>query len=402
MLLPHTSQGAEGGCCAVSRPDEKMTKRGAEAVDYNAWYEQYSDWYSKAFGVAPVSVPAKKQKTAGPASSTTTTTTTTGGGVKSGAAAKNEILTKIEEATTAMNVYKAIQGQCASLNNSTAVEALFKIANVGTMKFRQELVKQQEIVRLGDRIKGLLKSNACQPFELMSKAVYAVSKMGFLGPNDKQVLEVPTAWAMKIPEAQYVNLPSNGIGRFFWGLARAEVVNDANKKDFLKKMVKEASDPVRVRQLDLSVLSELLHAVAQFRTLKHGKQDTIHVEASDERLFAEVAKRVIANVDSMTPNQLVNICHNFAEIGIRNEELFNIVCPALLKRKDEIRAEEMARVVQAYARFQIPLREQAQGFRNVAIVAKGDFLRPSEKPKGRKKFTYERPDVDWASTTRGF
>jgi len=55
----------------------------------------------------------------------------------------------------------------------------------------------------------------------------------------------------------------------------------------------------------------------------------------------------------------------------------------------------MAKVVKAYARFAIPLREKAQGFRHVAVVSKGDFVRPSEKPKGRKKFSYDKPDVDW-------
>lgn len=302
-----------------------------------------------------------------------------------------------------MVIYNLIKGKAKDLNNLMAIEVLYQFAAHPrtTLRFRQEIIKHDEIKRLADRVKGLLKAQSIQTFETLGKATFGLARMGFVDRDspqtDKSSFDAACIWAQRIPDSGYMNLPSNSIGRFMWAISRAGMEKDPAKKTMLARMVREVCTADRVRQLEIPVLIQLLTAVARFRTYKGERLETIHVEASDEELFKNVAIRVIANLDStlLDGKAYVNLSHAFAEIGIRNEELFNAICPKILEKQEELRADDMAKVVKAFARFAIPLREKAQGFRHVAVVSKGDFVRPSEKPKGRKKFTYEKPDVDW-------
>merc|ERR1712110_263079 len=103
------------------------------------------------------------------------------------------------------------------------------------------------------------------------------------------------------------------------------------------------------------------------------------------------AKRITAEIDTVGVWELANLAHIHAEIGIRNEALFKTMCPSIIAKKKDINEDMMAKVIKAYTRFMIPLREEQQGFRTMAVVAKGDFVRPSEKPKREGKKTFDKP-----------
>merc|ERR1719235_2855732 len=78
---------------------------------------------------------------------------------------------------------------------------------------------------------------------------------------------------------------------------------------------------------------------------------------------------------------VADVAHVHAQAGVRDEKLFKAICPRIMAKQKELDEKAMGRCIKAYARFMIPLREEAQGFRTMAVVAKGDFIRPSDKPK---------------------
>merc|ERR1712039_405840 len=119
------------------------------------------------------------------------------------------------------------------------------------------------------------------------------------------------------------------------------------------------------------------------RHVHTGDHLTVHTEPNDEQLFSYAAKRVSKEIDDIDVKLLADLCHTHAEIGIRNEGLFKVICPRIVAKSKELREDLMVRVVKAYTRFMIPLTEEKQGFRTMAVVQKGDFIRPSEKPKKR-------------------
>merc|ERR1719293_147977 len=96
-------------------------------------------------------------------------------------------------------------------------------------------------------------------------------------------------------------------------------------------------------------------------------------------------------MDSVDVKLLAELAHTHAMVGIRNEALFKAMCPRIIARQKELNDKAMGRVIKAYTRFMIPLKEEAQGFRTMAVVAKGDFQRPSEKPKRTTKQDFDKP-----------
>merc|ERR1740138_671974 len=117
----------------------------------------------------------------------------------------------------------------------------------------------------------------------------------------------------------------------------------------------------------------------------------VHAEANDELLFSIAARRIEEEVEEIDAKLLADIIHTHNEIGIRNEKLFKAVCPLICRKQKELDETTMGKVIKAYRRFMIPLKEEAQGFRTMAVVSKGDFIRPSEKPKRTTKKTFDHP-----------
>merc|ERR1711971_90730 len=98
-----------------------------------------------------------------------------------------------------------------------------------------------------------------------------------------------------------------------------------------------------------------------------------------------------AEVDTIDVACLAEIVHTHHEIGLMNEELFKAICPRIIAKKGDLREDVMAKVINAYTRFMVPLTDKPQGFRTMAVVQKGDFVRPSDKPK-KKKTIYDHPE----------
>merc|ERR1711879_304619 len=96
---------------------------------------------------------------------------------------------------------------------------------------------------------------------------------------------------------------------------------------------------------------------------------------------------------------IAELIHSHNETGIKNESLFGTCAPRIIAKQKELNEKSMGKVIKAYTRFMIPLREEQQGFRTMAIVAKGDFIRPSEKPKrGSRKQNFDHPVALYAQT----
>lgn len=119
------------------------------------------------------------------------------------------------------------------------------------------------------------------------------------------------------------------------------------------------------------------------------RSDTI--EANDEELFDYAGKRITADIDKVDIKLLCDLVQIHAEAGLRREPLFKAMCPRIVKDSKDIDEKSMAKVIKAYTRFMIPLKAEAQGFRTMAVVAKGDFQRPSEKPKRTQRQEFDKP-----------
>merc|ERR1711879_102610 len=149
----------------------------------------------------------------------------------------------------------------------------------------------------------------------------------------------------------------------------------------------------RVAQLTHENLIQILHSVAQARRhLKEGDLQTVHVEPNDEELFKYVSVRVTKELEQIEVRLVADLIHSHNETGIRNEALFDTCAPRIIAKQKELNEKAMGKVIKAYTRFMLPLREEQQGFRTMAVVAKGDFIRPSEKPaRGSRQKSFDKP-----------
>merc|ERR1711957_62301 len=153
------------------------------------------------------------------------------------------------------------------------------------------------------------------------------------------------------------------------------------------------------KELSEEGLANLLFAVGKARQhVREGDHKLVQTNANDEALFARASKRIIRDKDQFDVKFLADIIHTHSVIGVRDEPLFKALCPCILAGQTELQESTMAKVIKAYARFMIPLKEEAQGFRTMAVVVKGDFIRPSEKPKRTGKRTYDHPQSLYEKT----
>jgi len=184
-----------------------------------------------------------------------------------------------------------------------------------------------------------------------------------------------------------------------WSLAKVDIVGEHKQlvSQIVEDLVRDKGR--RVNELSDEALVNLLWSVARSRRHFHaGDQPTVHAEANDELLFSQAAKRVMDTFEKVDVRLLADLIHTHSEIGIKNEKLFKVLCPRLVAKQKELREDVMGKVIKAYTRFMIPLREEAQGFRTMAVVQKGDFIRPSDKPRKQGKRTYDHPVALYAKT----
>lgn len=303
-----------------------------------------------------------------------------------------EMMVQLQEAS-AVKVAAIVKDKGAHFTTTVALEALNTLANKSSWHLRMELVKQAPVRKLLERVKDLIKAPpASLTMDVLMKAAINVMGFGDEVRGDCSVFIGPTA--RKIGATRNDDLKLEPCAKVLHALAKADAINTPENKKLVSKIVGEIvkDKGLRMKELSHKTLVEFLWTVARAnRHIKEGDHPTIHSEANDELFFDLAAKRFIKEVDTVDVWELANLAHTHAEIGIRNEELFKAICPRIVAKKKDLKEEMMAKVIKAYCRFMIPLREEQQGFRTMAVVAKGDFIRPSEKPKRQGKRVFEQP-----------
>ncbi|CAJ1361052.1 unnamed protein product [Effrenium voratum] len=150
----------------------------------------------------------------------------------------------------------------------------------------------------------------------------------------------------------------------------------------------------KLQDLSYEDLTQLLRTVARARLDKRDTDmQTVRTEDNDRYLFQLADRRICDEVDQIPVWLLAEVIYTHHQIGIKNDRLFKVLCPKIVTKQKDLREDQMARCIKAYRRFSVPLKEEAQGFRTMAIVQKGDFLRPSDKPKNMGKKVFEKPQA---------
>ncbi|CAK8996842.1 unnamed protein product, partial [Durusdinium trenchii] len=136
-------------------------------------------------------------------------------------------------------------------------------------------------------------------------------------------------------------------------------------------------------------------AVARARLQKRtGDLQSVHTEESDGLLFQIATRRVIDEIDRFPVSLLADIIYTHHEIGIKNERLFRAA-----RTQNGLNLNHAAARGWWYGRSPMTpaLQPEESGFdmffRTMAVVQKGDFLRPSDKPKPQGKKTYDKPQA---------
>lgn len=306
------------------------------------------------------------------------------------AAAKKEtnLVSRIEAKTKHHEVIQLCEGRVEQMSTHHLVAALFKIASTATMKAREACLSDKTVVSIASKLRLSLRNAKLASVNLPAKAasegLYALAKMDMLHKDREAV-----AGAAAACERADIKLwDSKSMTKLVYGMARSGFA--AHFKPLITSVVREIEP--RTRELEMDSLLECMWGITKgtVHTLTETKGVMIRTETAEENLFRAVAERAILHATSLEPRQMSDIVHNFAQIGMKHERLFKCLGDRILKKQDKMTDEQMLKAVKAYQRFGIPLRDAPQGFKDTAIVAKGDFLRPSDKPPP-KKFRYDRP-----------
>lgn len=277
-----------------------------------------------------------------------------------------------------------------NFSTAVAVEALCVMATKSSFKLREELLRQTHVRKLCDRVRGTL----CRPpagiaLDLLARSCKALIRFPTEVLGQAQATLGPTAAAL----AQAHTWSCETAATVLWCLAKADVV--MQHKQLVSMVVKELVSDLgrRVAELSHENLVNLLWAVARSRRhIRQGDHTMIRTETNDETLFKIAAKRVCDELSGFDVRLLAELAHTHAEIGIKNEGLFKTISVKILAKQKDLKEDVMGRAIKAYARFMIPLTEEKQGFRTMAVVQKGDFIRPSDKPKKRGNH-YDKPQA---------
>jgi hypothetical protein len=165
------------------------------------------------------------------------------------------------------------------------------------------------------------------------------------------------------------------------------MLGDGADKDHKQK--KNAQFSKQTEQKGAATHKAILSTSSKIKIAHHEEHEKMIYEAVRDRLEAQAT--ISSNVDAGYLKILIDCVCIFALFGFKDEKLFATLTPIFLKNRARIGEKEFNDVMQAYIKFNLPFREGAVGMRQVAIVAKGDFMRPSDKPR-RAKFKYDRPE----------
>lgn len=310
---------------------------------------------------------------------------------------RNEVLEQVQNAS-AVRCAAIVKEKGHNFTAAVAIQALRTLATKSSFKLREELLRQPHVRKLCERVQDLVrKAPPSLNFEALATAAWSLTRF----PEEVRGEAVATfgGTARRLATIQGTEWAADAASKVLWSLAKADVISQ--HKQVVSQVVQELvrDQGRRVAELSHEGLFNLLWAVARARRhMREGDHQTVHCEANDELLFSYAAKRVAAEVDQIDARLLADLAHAHAEIGIRDEALFKAICPRIVAKQKELDEHTMARVIQAYRRFMIPLKEEAQGFRTMAVVQKGDFIRPSDKPKKQGKRTYDHPQALYPKT----
>lgn len=311
---------------------------------------------------------------------------------------KSEVHQQVE-AASAVRCASIVKDKGANFTTVVAIEALSTMATKSSYKLREELLKQAHVKKLCERVAKVL---AAPPsglsLETLSRAAWSLVRF------PAEVLGAPATTLG--PAARLLGAacasggwPADTASRLLWCLAKAEII--LQHKQIVSQVVREFTRDLgrRVPELSQEGLVNMLSAIAKARQhTKTGDLGTVRLEANDELFFSYASKRIIAESETMDVRLVADVAHIHAQAGLRDEKLFKAICPRVMAKQKELDEKAMGRCIKAYARFMIPLREEAQGFRTMAVVAKGDFIRPSDKPKKDGKKKYDHPVALYAQT----
>mmetsp|Transcript_92582 Transcript_92582/g.247588 ORF Transcript_92582/g.247588 Transcript_92582/m.247588 type:complete len:371 (-) Transcript_92582:283-1395(-) len=302
-------------------------------------------------------------------------------------AATTDLVTKVEGLTSAFDVVKLVQDRVEQLTATHQAVVLFQIAQLAGNKARAEVRANKSMLRLADRMKQTLRtaktSSVLLPARVAIKGLYALAKLDMVG-GERAACEGCAAACQRTPLCE---VDSRSLTMFIFAMAKSGMSRE--HKQLLGQFVAELKP--RTREVEFDNLLEAMWGVCTSMTQPaEGQRSMVRTESCEEALFNAVAERAVLHAASLEPRQLSDIVHNFAQIGLRHTQLFNVLSERILKNQHKLTADQMLKAVKAYQRFGIALREAPQGFTDTAIIAKGDFIRPSDKPPA-KKFRYERP-----------
>jgi hypothetical protein len=281
---------------------------------------------------------------------------------------------------------------------AVAITALRTMATKSSFKLREELVKQPHVRKLCQRIAQLLLAPPMGlPFNTLAIAAWSLARFPDDVRGDAKALFGATTRALANSKGSAWDV--DAVSKLLWSMAKAQVIHQ--HKALVSQVVKEivADEGRRARELTHEGLVNLLWSVSRARRHVHeGDLSTVHVEPNDEFLFKLASQRVTKELDSIDVKYLAELAHTHAEIGIKNEGLFKTMCPRICAKQKDLREDEMGKAIKAYTKFMIPLKQEAQGFRTMAIVAKGDFQRPSDKPEKKGKKVFDHPQALFPKT----
>jgi len=288
-----------------------------------------------------------------------------------------------------------------NFTNLVAIEALCTMATKSGYKLREDLFKQAHVKNLCKKIQELL-AHPPPAIDMrdLSRAAEALAKF----PEEARGNAALSmgAIANSLSKLNTTEWSADTASKLLWSMARCGQGEEIRKNrhvvsHIVKELVRDKGR--RIQELSYDGLTHLLWAITKARVHKRsGDMQTVHSEDSDGYFFRLAAGRIIDEIERIPVTLLADIIHIHHEIGIKNVKLFHVICPKIISKQKELREDQMAKCIKAYTRFMIPLKEQAQGFRTMAVVQKGDFLRPSDKPKPMGKKTFDKPQALYPET----
>eukprot|EP00931_Biecheleriopsis_adriatica_P106963 TRINITY_DN81306_c0_g1_i1.p1 TRINITY_DN81306_c0_g1~~TRINITY_DN81306_c0_g1_i1.p1 ORF type:complete len:391 (+),score=108.49 TRINITY_DN81306_c0_g1_i1:19-1191(+) len=385
--MKRSAADAFGAAGAAPAP-ATFAPTGAAMMDPKAYFAQWQKAaatgaqvpFAAAMGATPVAAPAPVAAAASPEE-------------------KTEIHKQVE-AASAVRCAAIVKEKGQNFTPVVAIEALCTMATKSSFKLREDLLKQPPVRNLCKRVQEILKKPQGVDLLTISRAAEALTK--FPDEASPEKAAGLGSIAKSLSSLTSSEWSADTAARILWSLAKCgkgEAIQQ--NKHIVSHVVKELvrDKGRRVNELSHEGLMRMLWAIAKARMHnRQGDMQTVHTEENDSIIFQYASKRVIDEVEEIPVSLLAELVYTHHEIGIRDEKLFRAMCPQIVEKQKELREDQMAKCIKAYTRFMIPLKEKAQGFRTMAVVQKGDFIRPSDKPKTMGKKTYEKPQALYPST----